>query len=385
MAKRATAANKKNTTSAAPAAGHMVGIDPHKLSLSAAVVDERGGVVAVEHFKVSGAGHRAMEAWALSFGPVARWGVEGASGLGRHTATYLVGRGHDVRDCCATRTAERARRRRQGKTDALDAQRIARETLADPEMPVAFKRTPGDAGPDETTELLSLWHNARRSLLKSRQHLLNEAESLLVALPEAIRADLPATKAVRPRLQELARRDRLVAWDAPTSVRLQLLDDHTAAIAELDDKEKVVTARLHSLVGDAGSALDELRGLSTRSAAELLVEVGDPRRFTEGGFARFNGTAPLPASSGEGPGEPVRHRLNRGGNRRVNAVLHRMAVTQRRCDPRAQKLFADARRGHTKKEAMRILKRHLSNVVWKRMMADIERRQPSQPDLADAA
>ena len=370
MTKRASA-GKKDKTTAAPAAGHMVGIDPHKLSLSAAVVDERGGVVAVEHFKVSGAGHRAMEAWALSFGPVARWEVEGASGLGRHTATYLVGRGHDVRDCCATRTAERARQRRQGKTDALDAERIARETLADPEMPVAFKRAPGDAGPDETTELLSLWHNARRSLLKSRQHLLNEAESLLVALPEAVRADLPATKAVRPRLEALARRDRNATWDAPTTVRIQLLDDHTAAIAELDAKEKVVTAKLNALVAEAGSSLDELCGLSTRSAAELLVEVGDPRRFTEGGFARFNGTAPLPASSGEGPGEPVRHRLNRGGNRRVNAVLHRMAVTQRRCDPRAQKLFDDARRGHTKKEAMRILKRHLSKVVWKQMMRDV--------------
>jgi hypothetical protein len=61
--------------------------------------------------------------------------------------------------------------------------------------------------------------------------------------------------------------------------------------------------------------LGELCGLSTRSVAELLVEVGDPRRFTEGGFARFNGSAPLPASTAEGPGEPVRHRYNPGGNR----------------------------------------------------------------------
>src|SRR5439155_14947525 len=101
-----------------------------------------------------------------------------------------------------------------------------------------------------------------------------------------------------------------------------------------------------------------------------LVETGDPRRFAgTGGFARFNGTAPLPASSGEGDGPPVRHRLNRGGNRRVNAVLHRMAITQLRCDSRAQKIVDDARRrGHTKKEAMRILKRHLSDVVYRRMM-----------------
>ena len=107
-----------------------------------------------------------------------------------------------------------------------------------------------------------------------------------------------------------------------------------------------------------GSTLDGLCGLDIRSTAEILVEVGDPRRFTEGGFARFSGTAPLPASSGEGPGQPVRHRLNRGDNRQVNAVLHRMAVTQLRCDERAQRIRDNAkRRGHTRKEAMRIVRR----------------------------
>jgi Transposase IS116/IS110/IS902 family len=89
-----------------------------------------------------------------------------------------------------------------------------------------------------------------------------------------------------------------------------------------------VVAQLDVLVDRSGSTLAELSGLSTRSVAELLVEVGDPRRFTEGGFARFKGSAPLPASTAEGPGEPVRHRYNPGGNRRVNAILHRMAVTQ---------------------------------------------------------
>jgi Transposase IS116/IS110/IS902 family len=75
--------------------------------------------------------------------------------------------------------------------------------------------------------------------------------------------------------------------------------------------------------------------------------VGDPRRFTEGGFARFNGSAPLPCSSGEGAGEPVRHRFNRYDNRRVNCVLHHMAVTELRCEPRARELYEHARhRGH---------------------------------------
>ncbi|MDP9442278.1 MAG: IS110 family transposase [Actinomycetota bacterium] len=134
------------------------------------------------------------------------------------------------------------------------------------------------------------------------------------------------------------------------------------------------------------STLGELCGIADRSEAELLVEVGDPRRFTKGGFARFNGTAPLPASSAEGEGRPTRHRLNRGGNRRVNAVLHRMAVTQLRCDERAQKIVAEARqRGHTKKEAMRVLKRHLSNVVYRRMMRDLTARLDAPTRDAEAA
>ena len=132
-----------------------------------------------------------------------------------------------------------------------------------------------------------------------------------------------------------------------------------------------------------GSTLDQLCGLSTRSVAELLVEVGDPRRFTEGGFARFNATAPLPASTAEGPGEPVRHRYNPGGNRRVNAVLHRMAVTQLRCEPRAQAIYANARaNGHTKKEARRILKRHLSHVIYRRMIRDLHAQPTHQSLLA---
>ena len=67
-------------------------------------------------------------------------------------------------------------------------------------------------------------------------------------------------------------------------------------------------AQLKELVDQSGSTLGQLSELSTRSVAELLVEAGDARRFTEGGFARFNARAPLPASTAERPGEPVRHR-----------------------------------------------------------------------------
>lgn len=352
--------------------GTTVGIDPHKKTLSACLLDERGSVLGVAHFKVSGDGHRALEAWALHYGPVAVWGIEGASSLGRHTSIFLIERGHDVRDVCPSRTNQRDRGRHQGKTDRLDAERIARETQSSATMPVAFKRAGTDSGPDETTELLALWHNARRSLTKVRVQLLNEVETLMLALPEEIRQALPDTKGVRPRLAALVARNRSERWDAPTELRLRLLDHHAELIADVVKQDKEAARQLDALVKRSGSTLNELCGLATRAVAELLVEVGDPRRFTEGGFARFNGTAPIPASSGEGSGPPVRHRLNRGGNRRVNAAIHRMAMVQLRVEPRAQELYAEARRnGHTKREAMRLLKRQLSNVIYRRMIRDL--------------
>jgi transposase len=242
-------------------------------------------------------------------------------------------------------------------------------------------------GPDEQHQLLALWNNRRRSILTGRQHLVGEAEYLLCELPLELREQLPDTKAVRPRLAALARRNRRRRYDAPTKLRLRLLDGYRTQIAALDREERVVCGELEALVDQDGSTLSELCGLSTRSVAELLVEVGNPRRFTEGGFARFNGSAPLPASTAEGPGEPIRHRYNPGGNRRINAILHRMAVTQLRCEPRAQRIYINARAGgHTKKEARRILKRHLSDVIYRRMIRDLAAADrasvPAQPILA---
>ena len=363
-------------------AGNVVGVDPHKRSLSATVVDSRGGLLAGEHFRVSGDGHRALEAWARQFGPIARWGVEGASSWGRHTAVFLARRGYDVRDVCANRTPRSDRARQRGKSDALDSERIARETLAHALLPRAFKRAGEDSGPDEGHELLALWHNQRRSILASRQHLVNEAENMLCELPLELREQLPDSKAVRPRLAALADRNRRRRYDRPTALRLRLLDEYRVRIAKLDADEKAVCRELSGLVQASGSTLDQLCGLSTRSVAELLIEVGDPRRFTEGGFARFNASAPLAASTAEGPGEPVRHRYNPGGNRRINRILHLMAITQLRCEPRAQAIYANARaNGHTKKEARRILKRHLSDVIYRRMIRDLA-AHTAQPLLA---
>ena len=205
---------------------------------------------------------------------------------------------------------------------------------------------------------------------------------MLCELPLELREQLPDSKSVRRRLAALQRRNRRRRYDPPTRLRLQLLDGYYQQIQALDREEKQVVAALEALVRQSGSTLGELCGLCTRSVAELLVETGDARRFTEGGYRRFNGTAPLPASTAEGPGEPLRHRYNPGGNRRINAVLHRMAVTQLRCEPRAQTIYANARaNGHTKKEARRVLKRHLSDVVYRRMIRDLA-AQSAEPLIA---
>ena len=364
-------------------AGNVVGIDPHKRTLTATVADARGGVFGSAHFRVSGEGHRELEAWALQFGQIARWGVEGSASWGRHTAMFLAGRGHDVRDVCPNRTPRQDRARQRGKSDMLDSERIAREVLAHRCCP---RRSSARARSKARTSSISCWPCGTTGAGRS-----SPAANTWSARPNICSAScrwscaeqLPDTKAVKPRLAALARRNRRRRYDAPTRLRLQLLDGYRAQIKALDLEEKQVVAQLDALVDQNGSTLGELCGLSTRSVAELLVEVGDPRRFTEGGFARFNGSAPLPASTAEGPGEPVRHRYNPGGNRRINAILYRMAVTQLRCEPRAQRIYANARAGgHTKREARRILKRHLSDVIYRRMIRDLGAQLTDQPLLA---
>src|ERR1019366_7393624 len=234
-------------------AGNVVGVDPHKRTVSASGADPRGGIGATEHFRVAGDGHRALEVWAGQFGPIARWGVEGASSWGRHTAIFLIARGYDVRDVCAHRTP-----------------RVAREPLANPLLPKAFKRAGQDRGPDEHHELLALRHNQRRSILTSRQHLINEAEHLLSSLPLEPREQLPDSTAVRPRLTALAHRNRRRRYDRPTALRLTLLDDYRTQIARLDDEDQQVTRELAVLVRASGSTLGALCGLSTVLVSELL-------------------------------------------------------------------------------------------------------------------
>jgi transposase len=151
----------------------------------------------VASFDTSEQGLAAALAWlgAVEF-DLDRVGVEGSAWLGNQVATSLAAAGYDVREVQASRTAER----RRAKTDAEDAQAIARETLAHPDLPPAGKQH----APDPDWEELVALRNQRRSLIAQRRRLLNEAESVLVGLPLVVRAVLPATSQVRPQLRTLA-------------------------------------------------------------------------------------------------------------------------------------------------------------------------------------
>jgi transposase len=353
-----------------------VGVDPHRRTFTATALDQRGGELGHEHFPNTGAGHQAALVWASAWGPLERVGIEGAGGLGRPLAEFLVAHGLDVRDVPPHKTSLRQRGRHEGKSDRLDSHRIAVETQINDRLAHAFKHH-HPAAPDQVRDEMTLWHNARKSLTKIRVQLIGELDALIQDLPEDLRSQLPSTTTARARINAMRKLDRHNTSDPVVRLRLQLIEHRVDMLTDVLAQDKTAEAELAALVKQTASSLPDLVGVAARAAAEIILETGDIRRFTEAGFARFNGTAPLPATSGEGSGEPVRHRLSRGGNRRLNAALHRIAMIQLRCEPRARQLYENARqRHHTRREAMRILKRHLSNIVYRTMIQDA-RRQPA--------
>jgi transposase len=170
----------------------IIGVDPHKRVLSAVALDSRGGLLGAWHGETSSRGLAALRRWAAERAPGASWAIEGSNRLGRHLAVALVEAGAEVREVCPSRTAERRRQRPgRGKSDVVDAEAIARELLAHPDLPRAFKTA--TAGPPEPRrEELAILVRARRQLVDRHQRLLNEAETLLGELPARLRERLPS-------------------------------------------------------------------------------------------------------------------------------------------------------------------------------------------------
>lgn len=347
-----------------------------------AVLSTTGEVITCASFDVSLAGLTQLLTILTDTAVIIdRIGVEGSSSLGLPVVAALRAGGYDVREVQASRTNDRRRRRHRAKTDITDAQAIAAETLADPTLPPAGKHQ-GAASP--AWETLRVLRSQRESLVLQRVRLLNEAEPVLCALPIEIRDQLPPTSRVLAALKTI----RTLAFSdlsRADTARVSWLCSSLATIETITHDLKNVDAQVPALLDELGCTLTEIVGVGVVTAMTLLTEIGDPHRFrTEAQFARWCGAAPVAISSGQGHGQPRRHRLDLAGNRQVNSVLHIVHVTQARMhQPAKTFLSKSTATGKTARGARRAHKRQLANVLIRHMWRDADQR--NAPSVRPAA
>ncbi len=344
----------------------VVGVDPHKRINAVVVVDAHGQVVDRGTFANSTAGLGELAVFVRRF-PNRTWAIEGCNGVGKHLSQRLVAGGERVVDV-ATRRSSLVRVFAGGngrKSDDTDALSIAMVGLQSTDLPVVR--------PDDRATTLRLLAHRRAELVSTRtQAVCRLQRELLILLPGGTKRGLTAARAktllasVRPR-DEVGRTRKAIAVD--------LLGDLIAA----DKKIKTITAQIKDVLASTDTTLTELFGVGAVSAAWLIGEVLDIARFTDAEhFASYNGTAPIEWGSGQGgPGPFI---LNRGGNRRINHALHMVAVSQiRHPGPGRGYYLRKIAEGKTKKEALRALKRRISDAVYRRLVADaqgVEERGP---------
>src|SRR5215469_8952401 len=312
-------------------------------------------VLGVGRFGTDAARYRAMLAVARRW-PERTWAVEGCQGIGGHIASRLVADGEQVVDV-PPKLSARARVFASGqgrKTDATDAHSVALVATR-----MSGLRRVAD---DQQLAVLRILADRRRSLGEDHTRMISQLHRLLLELiPGGAKKDLSAAQA-RALLAKVRPRD--AAGKARRRVAAELIGD----LERIYLRKKAADKELRELLAATGSTLTQLHGIGPSGAARLLVEVGDITRFpTKAHFASWNGTAPIDASSGE----QVRHRLSRAGNRQVNRALHIMAVVQLRT-PTEGRAYYDRKvaAGKTPMEAMRALKRRLSDIVYHQMILD---------------
>jgi transposase len=336
----------------------VIGTDPHKRSATIEVRDDREVLLATGRFGLDSRGYRQLLEYVRQW-PVRTWAVEGAGGVGRPLTARLLADGETVVDVPA-KLAARVRVFDTGhgrKTDATDAHSIA----------VVALRTRGlrQLIADDGLGVLRLLADRRDELSRTRIQTLNRLHRLLAEL-------IPAGA---PRHLTAARAADLLAGvcpaDAAGQVRRGLAAELLAEVEALDGKLKELVAQLRRHVTDAGSGLLGVYGIGPAGAARILADVGDVTRFADRNrFASWTGTAPIDASSGE----QIRHRLSRAGNRRVNHVLYIAAVCQIRHDTPGRAYYRKKiAEGKTPLEALRCLRRRISDTVYRQLAADARR------------
>ena len=333
-----------------------IGMDPHKRSATIEVMTSDEAVLDGGRYGTDVSGYRAMRR-AVRRWPERTWAIEGCQGIGRHIARRLIADGEHVVDVPPKLSARtRVFATGQGrKTDAADAHSVA----------LAATRMTGlrPVIDDEQLAVLRILADRRRSLVEDHTRMISQLHQLLLELiPGGAKEDLSAAQAKRL-LATVRPRD--AAGQARRRVAAELISD----LERIYQRKKAADKELRTLLKATGTTLTSLNGIGPSGAARLLVEAGDPARFPDKAhFASWNGTAPIDASSGD----QVRHRLSRAGNRQINRVLHIMAVVQLRHRTSQVRAYCDRKvaGGKTPREAMRSLKRRLSDIVYHQMILD---------------
>lgn len=330
--------------------GVFVGVDTHARTHHCAVIDEHGRELADREFTADAAGYGALRRWAEAFGPVQIAAVEGTHSYGAGLTRSLLKAGWQVRE---TSPGDKVDRRLRGKSDAADAFTAARAALSGR---ASAKPKTGD-GP---AEMIRILRKNRTMLVRQQTQLMNQIKALLVTGPDELRHDLTG-------LTQFRLAQRLVTTTPPSDPHLALLLDILADNArrwqDLRDRARHLNKQLHQLVRHHRPALLELPGVGPDTAARLIAAVSDhPDRITtEAQMAHLFGLAPIQASSGR----THRHRLDRGGDRSANTAVHRIALIRARTDPRTRDYLTRCQtRGKTRREAIRLLKRHLIRELY---------------------
>lgn len=352
----------------------IVGVDTHKDTHVAVAIDGLGRRLGEVAISATASGYQQLHEWTEALGGGDAFGIEGTGSYGAGLTRDLRGRGAQVIE---VNRPDRATRHRRGKSDPIDAEAAARAVLAG-------TATGAPKYGDDRVEMIRILKLARDSAVKSQTQAVNQIKAVLVTAPPELREALQGLT----RLALLTRCAALRPGELTTPLAaakhaLRLLARRVLALRE---EAQSLRKDLTELTSAASPALLALTGIGADGAAALLISAGDnPQRLhSEAAFAALCGTNPIPASSGK----TTRHRLNRGGDRRANAALHRAVVTRMHWHE-PTKIYVKRRtaEGKTKPEIMRCLKRYLARQVYRCLLPAVAEQTPTfeQKTLSTAA
>jgi transposase len=336
------------------------GVDTHADTHTAAALSQHGVSLGHATFPTTPTGYRALLGWLASFGELTRVAVEGTGSYGAGLTAHCRAASVEVME--VNRPARRLRRGR-GKSDPVDAENAARAALAGADLAVPKTR-------DGIVESLRVLHQTRQSAVHDQTAALNAFQQLIWTAPATLRSQLEPLS--RTKQLRTCRRFRTADLTDPGQATKTALRRLSQRITNLDTEIKQATADLDTLTRQHRPHLLAITGVGPITAAQLLITAGDnPERMTSpAAFVALCGANPIPASSGN----TIRHRLNRGGDRRANYALHTIALTRLRCDPETR-AYADRlkARGKTNRDIRRCLKRYLARRIYHLLLT-----QPNQ-------